>query len=305
MTTPTTAREPRTIVLAGASGLIGTPVVRHLRRRGDRVRLLVRRPVADPDEVRWDPSRGELDVRALEGASAVVNLGGRNVGDRRWTRAFKEEIRRSRIDGTELVARTLARCDEPPRRLVQASASGYYGNRGEETLDESSAPGTGFLPDLVQEWEAATRPAADAGIQVVHLRSGLVLAPRGGAGGRLLPLFRLGLGGRLGSGDQWWPWITLADEVRAILHLLDSSRTGPVNLCAPYPARNSAVTRALAQAMHRPAVLPVPAFALRLALGEFAGEILGSKRIVPAALPGDGFTFQHTSITDAAQWLTR
>ncbi|HWS57957.1 MAG TPA: TIGR01777 family oxidoreductase [Actinotalea sp.] len=303
MTTPEDATRPRTVVVAGASGLLGRPLVRHLLRRGDDVRLLVRRPASSAHEVVWDPSGGVLDPKALDGVDAVVNLGGANLGAKRWTDGFKAEILRSRLDGTSLLATTAARCEHPPVRFVQASAIGFYGDRGDEVVDESSAGGDGFLADVVRQWEAATAPARDAGTSVVHLRSGLVLTPSGGAAERLLPLFRLGLGGRLGSGRQWWSWITLPDEIRAILHLLDSSVTGPVNLTAPEPARNVEVTRALARALHRPAILPVPGFALRIVLGEFAGDILGSLRIVPSALAADGFVHRHRTIDDAAAWL--
>jgi hypothetical protein len=265
----------------------------------------VRRAAADPDEVSWNPAAGRLDPAALDGADALVNVGGAGVGEHRWTAAYKDEIRRSRVDATELLATTAARCARPPARYLQGSASGFYGMRGEELLDESSAGGEGFLPDLIRDWEAAADPARAAGIPVVHLRSGIVLTPAGGAAARMLPLFRLGLGGRLGSGRQWWSWITLADEIRAILHLLDSTLTGPVNLTAPEPARNVDVTRALGAALHRPTLLPVPGFALKIVVGGFATDILGSQRILPAALLGDGFTHRHPTIESAAAWLAR
>jgi uncharacterized protein (TIGR01777 family) len=302
MTTP--PPSPRTVVIAGASGLIGRALVRHLRRRGDGVRRLVRRAPTARDEVFWDPDAGRLDPAALDGVDALVNVGGAGVGDHRWTAAYKAEIRRSRVDATALLAAAAARCDRPPARYLQASASGFYGSRGEEVLDESSAPGEGFLAELVRDWEAAADPARAAGIPVVHLRSGIILAPGAGALARMLPLFRLGLGGRLGSGRQWWSWITLADEVRAILHRLGSDLTGPVNLTAE-PARNADITRALAHALHRPAVLPVPGFALRLVVGGFAGEVLGSQRIVPGVLLADGFAHRHPTIESASAWLTR
>lgn len=294
----------RTVVVAGASGLIGRALVRHLRHRGDDVRLLVRHP-AGAGEVEWDPAGGDLDPQALEGVGAVVNLGGAGVGDKRWTPEYKDVILRSRVDGTSLIARRAAACERPPSRIVQASASGFYGDRGDEVLDESSGGGSGFLADVVRQWEAAADPAREAGISVACIRSGLVLTPAGGAMGRMLPVFRLGLGGRLGSGRQWWPWITLADEVRAILHLIRSGVEGPVNLTAPEPARNREVTRALAAALRRPAVFPVPGFALRAVLGGFAGDVLGSQRIVPTVLTADGFAFRHRDIDDAARWLVR
>ena len=300
--TPQENPRPTTVVLAGASGLIGRPLVHYLRRRGAQVRLLVRRSASNVDEISWDPAEGRLDPTALDGVDAVVNLGGANLGAKRWTESFKAEILRSRVQGTSLLATTAARCESPPRRFLQASAIGLYGDRGDEILDESSPGGSGFLADVVRRWEAAADPAREAGIGVASLRSGLVLTTTGGAAGRLLPLFRLGVGGRLGSGRQWWSWISLVDETRAILHLLDSSVTGPVNLTAE-PARNSEVTRALGAALHRPTVLPVPAFALRAALGEFSGDVLGSLRVVPSVLRAEGFTFRHPTIQDAAAWL--
>lgn len=295
----------RTVVVAGSSGLIGSALVRHLRKRGDTVRRLVRRPASAADEVSWDPDEGRLDVGALDGVHAVVNVGGVPVGEHRWTPAYKAAIRDSRVVPTRLLAETAARCERPPARILQASASGFYGSRGEEVLDESSAPGSGFLTDVVLDWEAAADPARAAGIPVAHLRSGIIFAPSGGAMGRMLPLFRLGLGGRLGSGRQWWAWITLADEIRAILHLLDSEVTGPVNLTGRDPARNAEVTKALGAALHRPTLLPVPPFALRVAIDGFAGEVLASQRVVPTVLLEDGFTHLHPTVEDAAAWVAR
>ncbi len=325
MATDPATPAARTILVAGASGLIGTHLTRHLRKRGYDVRALVRRPAANAGEVTWDPTRGELDPRAVDGVHAVINLGGAGVGERRWTAEYTELILRSRVDGTSLIARTAASVERPPARIIQASASGYYGDRGDEALDESSTGGADFLADVVRQWEAAMDPAREEGIPVVHARSGIVLTPsrttlavfpalirlftggrlglEGGALAVLLPLLRMGLVGRLGSGQQWWPWITLPDEVRALLHLLDSDLTGPVNLTGPEPARNVEVMRTLARALHRPAVLPVPDFALRLMLGGFAGDILGSQRLLPKALMADGFRHRHRTIAEAADWL--
>ncbi len=296
-------RAPRLVVVAGGSGLIGRALVHQLRRRGDDVRLLVRRAASNQSEISWDPGAGVLDPDALDGIDALVNLGGAGVADHRWTAAYKETIRRSRVEGTSLLARTVARVERPPRRFLQASASGFYGDRGEEVLDETSPGGAGFLADVVRAWEAAADPARDVGLPVVHLRTGIVLDRAGGAAARWLPFFRLGLGGRLGTGRQWWSWITLDDEVRAISHLLDSEITGPVNLTATEPARNADVARAFAQAMHRPALLPAPAFALRAVLGGFASDILGSQRIRPVKLAEDGFAHRHPTIADGAAWL--
>lgn len=296
---------PRSVVVAGGSGLLGRPLVHHLRRRGDRVRLLVRRTAQSPDEIAWDPAAGRLDPSALDGVDVVVNLGGANLGARRWSDTYKATILRSRLDGTGLLAAAAAACERPPVRFVQASAIGFYGDRGDEVLDETSAGGAGFLADVVHRWEQAAEPAREAGIGVALARSGLVLTASGGAAGRLLPLFRLGLGGRLGSGRQWWSWISLVDEIRALDHLLSSTVTGPVNLTAPEPARNAEVTRALAAALRRPAILPVPGVALRLVLGEFAGDILGSQRVLPGVLERDGFVHRHRTIAAAATWLVR
>lgn len=303
MDTPTSGDPARTVLLAGASGLIGRPLERHLRRRGYETRRLVRRPAQAPWEVSWDPHRRQLDPREVDGVHAVINLGGVNVGRWLWTPTFRERFLRSRVDGTALIASTVAGAERPPARILQASASGFYGDRGEEVLDETSPPGEGFFPDTIRAWEQAADPAREAGVPVVHLRSGIVLTPQGGAMGRMLPLFRLGVGGRLGAGTQWWAWITLVDEVRAILHLLDSTLVGPVNVTAPEPSRNSDVTRALATALHRPAILPVPAFALRMVVGEFAAEVVGSKHLLPAALEADGFTWRHRTIDEAVRWL--
>ncbi|MDD9205909.1 TIGR01777 family oxidoreductase, partial [Georgenia sp. 10Sc9-8] len=254
---------PRTVLVAGASGYLGSHLVRHLRHRGVTVRRLVRRPARGPEEFSWDPAAGRFPQDALTGVDAVVNLGGANLG-RRWTRSYKETILRSRTEGTGLIAEGLAQhaadlpADAPRPRLLQASAVGYYGDRGEEQLTEAAPPGQGFLAEVVQAWEGATVPASAAGVPVALLRTGIVLAPTGGAMGRMMLLLRTGLAGPLGTGRHWWPWITLADHVRAQLHLLTSELTGPVNLSAPQPARNAEVIREVAHAMHRPAVLRVP-----------------------------------------------
>lgn len=291
------------VVVAGSQGLIGRALVADLRADGHTVRRLVRREPRAADEARWDPRSGVLDPAVLEGADGVVNLAGAGVGDHRWTEAYKREILVSRTSTTGLLARTLATLPAPPPVWVQASAVGYYGDRGDEVLTEVSPPGDDFLAGVVRAWEASTLPAEDAGVRVAHLRSGIVMTPSGGALGRMLPLLRLGVGGRLGSGRQWWPWITLADEVAAIRHLLVTPVHGPVNGSGPLPATNAAVTRALAGALHRPAVVPVPRFALRLVLGEFASDVLGSQRALPAALEASGFTFAHPTLESAARWV--
>ena len=311
------------VAVTGASGLIGSALVAALHERGDEVVRLVRRPVRAADEAQWDPSSRHLDPAALDGVDAVVNLAGAGVGDHRWTPAYKREILASRTDSTHAVATAVA-ATGLPLRLVNGSAVGIYGDRGDERLTEASDPGDGFLAEVVRAWEAAANPAVEAGAPVAFARTGLVLAPLGDASGHLLrldrsgmlvatdggaagPLLRsarLGLAGPLGSGRQFWPWITLADEVRAILHLLDHPEvTGPVNLVGPAPSRQKAVASALGEALGRPAILPVPGFALRLALGEFAGDILGSQRVVGDVLEGSGFVHEHGDLADAVRWL--
>jgi uncharacterized protein (TIGR01777 family) len=291
------------IVVTGASGLIGQPLVRRLRADGHEVVQLVRRKPSRPGEVRWDPETGEADVAALQGADAAVNLAGAGVGDRRWTPEYQQTIRRSRVDATRALATALAGLEPRPRVLLNASAIGVYGRRGDEELTEASAPGSTFLAGVVQDWEAAARPAQDAGIRVAYLRSGLVMAGRGGAFGRLLPLFRLGLGGRLGDGQMWWSWITLEDEVGAIRFLLDHDVSGPVNLTGPAPARNADVTAALGRALHRPALFAVPEAALRVGLGGFAEEVTASQRVLPERLLQAGYRFRHADLDSACRWL--
>ncbi|MEU4388894.1 TIGR01777 family oxidoreductase [Promicromonospora sp. NPDC023805] len=305
------------VAIAGSHGLIGSALVADLLARGDTVRRLVRRGAAPSDgaraadegagapgvrDVPWDPRTGELDPAALEGVDAVVNLAGVGIGDHRWTPAYKQTLLGSRTTTTSLLARTVARLDDPPV-LVNSSAIGAYGNRKDEVLTEASARGDDFLAGLVKAWENATTPASDAGARVVWLRSGLVLAPSGGALGKLLPILRLGLGGPLGSGRQWWSWITLTDEVAAIRHVIGADVGGPVNAVAPEPTTNRELTRALARALHRPAVLAVPRFALRIALGQFAGDLVASQRAMPGVLSRTGFTWTHASPQDAARWV--
>jgi uncharacterized protein (TIGR01777 family) len=305
------------VVVAGSHGLIGSALVADLVAHGDTVRRLVRRgaepsdgdarprgesPVPGVRDILWDPRTGELGPAALEGADAVVNLAGAGIGDHRWTPAYKQTILGSRTTTTSLLARTVARLDTRPV-LVNASAIGAYGDRGDELLTEESERGADFLAGLVRAWENATSPAADAGARVVWLRNGIVLAPSGGALGRLLPILRLGLGGPLGSGRQWWSWITLTDEVAAIRHVIGADVHGPVNAVAPEATTNRALTRALAQALHRPAVLPVPRFALRIALGQFAGDLVASQRVVPGVLARTDFAWTHANLSDAARWV--
>ncbi len=307
MSTAGVARSagPRgTVAVSGSSGLIGTRLVASLRGDGYRVRPLVRRaPREDAGEIRWDPLRGvpdSTDLAALEGIDAVVHLAGKSIASGRWTETLKAEIRESRVQSTRFLSETVVRLAQPPRVLISASAIGYYGDRGDEILTEESAPGTDFLARVCREWEAATEPAEAAGVRVAHLRIGVVLAADGGALGKVLPLFRAGLGGRLGSGRQWWSWISLTDLVRAIRYVLDSGHSGPLNGTAPHPCTNQDWTRALAAELHRPAVLPVPAFALRAALGEMADAMaLTSARVLPTRLEASGFRFQHPDLRSA------
>ncbi|WP_421734103.1 TIGR01777 family oxidoreductase [Cellulomonas sp.] len=293
------------IVIAGSHGFIGSALVPHLSRSGHTVRTLVRGTAARPSEIAWDPDAGRLDPAALAHADAVINLAGVNPGKWPLTTARKRAVLSSRLRTTGLLARTLAGLDGAgPQIMLQASGIGAYGSRGDDLLDEDEPLGTTFFANVVRQWEAATSPARDAGVRVVHLRTGIVLGQGGGALGPLLPLIKAGVGGRLGSGKQFWPWITLLDQVRAIEHLLTAPVHGPVNLVTA-PARNAEVVSALASAMHRPAIIPVPAFALRLVLGDFSSEVLGSIRAVPAVLDASGFQPTHSDLTAAAEWVAQ
>jgi uncharacterized protein (TIGR01777 family) len=286
------------VVVSGASGLVGASLTAALRARGDEVSALVRRPPA-AGEARWDPAAGSIDAGALEGADAVVHLAGAGIGDKRWSTQRRREIETSRVESTSLLARTMAGLVRPPATMVSASAVGIYGDRGDEELTEDSGLGTGFLARVCRAWEDATEPAATAGVRVVRLRSGVVLSGHGGALARQLPLFRFGIGGRLGSGRQWLSWISLPDEVGAILHALDEpALRGPVNATAPLPVTNVDFTHALGRAMHRPSVVAVPGFALRIALGSgMASEmVLASQRVLPTRLAATGYSFEHTRI---------
>ncbi|MEU3061036.1 TIGR01777 family oxidoreductase [Streptomyces subrutilus] len=288
------------IAVTGSTGLIGQALVRSLRADGHEVVRFVRRAPAAADEARWDPARGEVDPAGLAGCGAVVHLAGAGVGDHRWTDAYKREIRDSRVLGTTAIARAAAALDQPPAVLVSGSAIGYYGDTGARSVDEDAPAGQGFLPSVCVEWEAAAAPAREAGIRTAFARTGLVVARDGGAWARLFPIFRAGVGGRLGSGRQFWSYISLRDEVAALRHLLDTpALSGPVNLTAPEPLTNSQVTAAMGRVLRRPAVLPVPAVALRAVLGEFAEDVLGSQRVRPARLLESGFVFRDPGIEQA------
>ncbi|MBO3680723.1 TIGR01777 family oxidoreductase [Streptomyces sp. NEAU-YJ-81] len=288
------------IAVTGSSGLIGTALVRSLREDGHQVVRLVRRPPRAQDEVEWDPRREWVDTKGLMGCEAVVHLAGAGVGDRRWTDAYKKEIRDSRVLGTAALAEAIASLDTPPRVLVSGSAVGFYGDTGERAVDESAPPGHGFLPDLCQDWEEATAAAQEAGVRTVFTRTGLVISSEGGAWGRLFPLFKLGLGGRMGSGRQYWSFIALRDHIAALRHILDTPElTGPVNLTAPAPVTNREITAAMGRVLRRPTLFTVPAPALRIALGEMSGDVLGSVRAIPRRLLDSGFTFTHPHVDEA------
>ncbi|WP_183065095.1 TIGR01777 family oxidoreductase [Streptomyces sp. gCLA4] len=288
------------IAVTGSTGLIGSALVRSLRADGHEVVRFVRREPAAPDEARWDPERGHVDPAGLAGCGAVVHLAGAGIGDHRWTAAYKRKIRDSRVLGTAAIANALAGLDEPPAVLVSGSAVGYYGDTGDRPVDEDTPAGHGFLPSVCVEWEAAAAPAREAGIRTAFARTGLVVAKEGGAWGRMFPLFRAGVGGRLGDGRQYWPYISLRDEVAALRHIIDTpSLSGPVNLTAPEPLTNRQVTAAMGRVLRRPAVLPVPAVALRIALGEFSEDVLGGQRARPARLLRSGFVFRDPGIEQA------
>ncbi|MFF8313012.1 TIGR01777 family oxidoreductase [Streptomyces lydicus] len=290
------------IAITGSTGLIGTELVRSLRADGHDVVRLVRRAPAAADEVRWDPKAQRVDTAGLAGCEAVVHLAGAGVGDHRWTAAYKQEIRDSRVLGTRALASALASMDAPPRVLVSGSAIGYYGDTGDRRTDETSPAGSGFLPEVCVAWENAAKPAEEAGIRTVFARTGLVVARSGGAWGRLFPLFTLGLGGRLGDGSQYWSFISLHDHIRALRHLVDSEElTGPVNLTAPEPVTNREVTAVMGRVLHRPTLFTVPAPVLRVALGEFAGDVLGSQRVIPRRLLDSGFAYDHPRIAEAVR----
>ena len=286
---------PQRIAITGASGLIGTALVGHLKSEGHTVQRFVRRPVVAPDEIQWDPKTGYVDIEALRGVDAVIHLAGVGVGDKRWSKKYKAEILNSRLLGTTAIARAVS--EVKPQVFISASAIGWYGESGNRAVVESDRVGDDFLAAVCREWEAAADLAQ--GVRTVKIRTGLVLDPTGGALGKMLPLFRLGLGGKLGNGKQWWSWITLHDVIRAISFLLEKKIEGPVNLTSPNPVTNQEFTSALARAMHRPALFPAPAIGLKIALGGFSSEILGSKKVMPQELTNAGFTWDYPHITNA------
>ena len=292
------------IAIAGSSGLIGSALVYALRATDHRVLRIVRRAPSNADEVFWNPDTGEFDPSALDAVDAVVNLCGVNVGDKRWSGAFKQCLRDSRIGPTEVLSTAVVEAGVPA--LINASAVGYYGDTGSRTTDETAAAGRGFMAQLCADWEAATSFAERDGTRVVLVRTGLVLAPSGGILSRIRPLFSLGLGARLGNGRQYMSWISLEDEVRALLFAISHDEvSGPVNLTGPAPVTNAEFTAALGRTVNRPTPLIVPGFALRTAFGEFAEEgLLGGQRAIPAALERAGFVFYHNTIGEALAFAT-
>lgn len=286
------------VVLAGASGLIGTALRESLRADGHRVKALVRREPAGEDEDRWDPANGRLDPDFLADADAVVCLSGAPVDGRRWNEEYKKQILNSRVDSVATVARTLAEYGGPPV-LLCASAVGYYGDTGDQTVDEGAPAGESFLSRVCVQWEDAAQPARDAGVRVTHLRTGLPLTREGGLLKRLKPIVQAGIAGRLGSGRQFMPWISFTDEIAAIRFLIEHELSGPVNLTGPVPVRNAEFMSTLGRALHRPTVLPTPAFAIKIVAGELAGEALAGQRAVPKRLTEAGFSFAHTNLESA------
>ena len=290
---------PQRIAVTGASGLIGSSLVGYLKSQGHTVQRLVRRPAVSSEEITWDPIAGTVDMEALAGVDAVIHLAGAGVSDKRWTKKYKSEILNSRLLGTTTIAKAVAIVK--PQVFISASAIGWYGESGNRAVIESDRVGDDFLAAVCREWESAADLAGD--VRTIKLRTGLVLDPTGGALGKMLPIFRFGLGGKLSNGKQWWSWITLHDQIRAIAFLLENKVSGPVNLTSPNPVTNSEFTAGLARAMHRPALFPVPAIALKIVLGGFSAEVLGSKKVMPQVLTEAGFTFDYPHISSALEKL--
>ena len=292
---------PERIAITGSSGLIGTALVGHLKSEGHTVQRLVRRAPIAVDEITWDPTSGYVDLDALAGVDAIIHLAGTPVADKRWTKKYKTEILNSRLMGTATIAKAAAQVK--PDVFISASAIGWYGESGNRAVIESDRAGDDFLAAVCREWEAAADLATD--VRTVKLRTGLVLDPTGGALGKMLPIFRLGFGGKLGSGKQWWSWITLHDVVRAIDFALVNDISGPVNLTSPNPVTNQEFTSALARALHRPALFPAPSLAIKIGLGGFSTEVLGSKKVVPQVLQEAGFTWDYPHITETLNVLVQ
>lgn len=292
------------IVISGASGLIGRALTERLRSVGDTVRTLVRRePEESKGEIGWDPDAGVLDSSRLDGLDAVVHLAGKPIASR-WTEETKKAIRNSRVRGTKMLAEAVSQLPKRPKVFISASAVGFYGSRGDESLDETSAPGKGFLVDVCRQWEEAAAAARDAGIRTVQLRSGLVLSRKGGMLARVLAPFKLGAGGVVGTGRQWMSWIALADATAAIQYAIGTAElSGPVNLTAPQPVSNAEFTRTLGRVLGRPTLVPLPAFAVRLLFGEMGEELLlNGQKVLPRKLLASGFRFTHPDLESALRW---
>ena len=292
------------VLVTGSSGLVGSALVKRLSIDGHRVTRIVRR-TPRPGEARWNPAEGTIESAALHDLDAAVHLAGAGIADHRWSEDYRRELVDSRLLGTRLLATTLAAMKRKPAVLLSGSAIGYYGARGDELLDESSGPGTGFLAQLCVDWEAATAPAQEAGIRVAQLRTGIVLSGHGGALKKQLPLFKLGLGGKLGDGNQWQSWISLDDEVGAIVHLLSSNHVGPANLTAPQPVTQAEFARTLGRVLGRPTILPIPSFGPRLLLGRELAEslVFTGQRVLPKVLASEGYEFRHPNLQGALRSL--
>ncbi|MFZ7088091.1 TIGR01777 family oxidoreductase [Curtobacterium sp. RRHDQ10] len=299
------ADAPLSVLVAGASGFIGTPLVRALRDAGHDVSTLVRRAPRTPTEFRWSPGERALDPAIVDGADVVINLSGASIGKLPWTDEYKRTLLTSRLDPTNTLVQAMQRAANPPRAFLSGSASGIYGDRPADRLGDTAEPGTGFLADICVQWEAAAAEAPDA-TRTVFLRTGLVLGPGGGALGPVLPLTKFGLGSKLGTGGQHWPWVSLEDEVGAIVHLCTSTVSGPVNLAGPEPAVSDRITRRVAEDMHKPYLFTVPEFALRLLLRDAADELLlSSQMMLPTVLREDGYVFTHTTAESAVDAFLR
>ena len=289
------------VAVTGSSGLIGAALVAQLQSDGYKVLKLVRRPPRAADEVSWDPKKGEIDLKSLEGVDAVFHLAGAGVGDKRWTASYRSQILNSRLLGTTTIANA---CEQlQPEVFISASAIGYYGETGNREVTEVDRGGDDFLSIVCREWELVANLAPS--VRTIKLRTGLVLDPTGGALGRMIPLFKFGIGGKLGSGKQWWSWITLHDQVRAMVFLMQSEIEGAVNITSPNPVTNKEFTAALAHALKRPAFFPAPAIALRAVLGGFSSEVLGSKKVMPKVLLDNGFKFEYPFVSNALTALVQ
>ena len=295
------------ILVTGASGLIGRALTTRLKADGHNIVVAVRREARRNDEIQWDPAAGVLSPSAFDGVDAVIHLAGAGIGDKRWSDAYKKEVLESRTRSTALLAQTMAQLPHKPSVFLSGSAIGFYGATHEEKLDEASVAGEGFLAEVCVQWEKAAQPAIDASIRTVFLRTGIVLSPEGGALKKQLPLFKLGLGGKFGNGRQWQSWISITDEVNAIVHLLTSSLSGPVNLTAPEPVTNAEFTKTLASVVSRPALVPIPSFGPKILLGnELADALLFTgQRVIPAALTRDGYVFTHQTLDVALRALLK